>query len=713
MSEQNLLKMFEGILSSQAFELLSEFTNETVWSSLKAEEREALAQLFLLHGEKCIRSSIEKDRPLAKSAFLSACRLTPKSAKTWFRYGSYLALGHEDDELIEAVDALARSIELDDRFFDAHYALASAQLRLGAHKSDESFLLQADRSFQKAYALLESTMPRALPASFYWHWGIVCFLLGRISQEPSDFQRALLHYQEAYTLGLRVPEFLHDFANACVEFSLLLGRYEYVDRAAKLYEESLASSEQDHQTSKDKAIRLFNLACCYVHLFEHSFDPEYYQKAESAFLQAYAYEPLETIWQKLGQLYFTAARATLQREQVEKSIESFQKAYALGIEHPLMLALYSQALLLLYDIRQDSALLQDAFELAQLSLSQQEATGFVSAEPKLALALCLFEIGKYFEDISYIEKAQEEVQKALGSYPQSVYLWHALGRIKCPIAEEDRQEEILKEAIVCFLLASRSVLGKCSSFWNEWGILLLSLADLTSDPILAEDACAKFEIAIELSSFSEVDWMYNLACGLDLLGSLKDDEELHERAIDLFRYVEQEDPTIYTVLLQQATAHIHLGEMQNTSVHFEQAESLLVRYLVEEPEEEYAWAELGIVLLHLAALKKRAGDEEAFYSYLDRAESTLGNAISLGHNQGYYYLACLHTLRMNFSEAMECLWKAEEERALPSLQDVVDEEWLQPLISTQAFGQFFAEAIDVRMEVATEEEVDEQQDESF
>ena len=70
MSEQNLLKMFQGILSSQSFELLSEFSNETLWSTLKQEEKEALAQLFLIYGEKTINvSSFKCDLSKTKAVF--------------------------------------------------------------------------------------------------------------------------------------------------------------------------------------------------------------------------------------------------------------------------------------------------------------------------------------------------------------------------------------------------------------------------------------------------------------------------------------------------------------------------------------------------------------------------------------------------------------------------------------------------------------------
>lgn len=691
MSEQNLLKMFQGILSSQSFELLSYFSDEVTWSTLKQEEKEALAQLFLIHGEKCIHAaSFKGDLSKAKRAFDSACRLMPQSAKTWFRYGSYLALSENIDDLHESIQSLKRSIELDSRFFDAHYALASVQLRLGSQINESSFLQNADHSFYQAYQLVDEGQGQKVPLEFCWHWGIVHFLSGRMHGEPSDFQRALELYKEAYEKGFRKAEFFNDFANALVEFSLLLGSNESIEKAASLYEEALRLDQEEKKSSKEQAIRCFNAGCCYVHLFESTFNRKYFHLAEAAFLRTLVLEPFEMLFHKMGHLYFLAARSLLKREYVEKAIDCFQKAYALGIAHPVMLAYYSQALLMLYEQTEKPHLLHDAERIANCALEQQRETMISSPEPLIADALCLYEKGKYFHEISLMNKAEEALQKALTLYPKSAYLWYSLGLMKSALALMDQNADLLRESTICFSFASRSTLCTYSHFWNSWGIALLSLADMTEEPLLAEEACSKFERAIELSNFSECDWIYNMGCALDLLGFLQDEEDLHEQAIQLFLYVEKEDPTFYEVLLQQAVAYIHLGDIRESRADYERAEELLYAYLREEGEDEFAWLELGIATLHKALL---LDNENELWLVLSEAEKAFHQVLALGNAVGYYHLARICCLLKNFPEAMEYLWKAQKEEALPSVKDLVEDELFEPLFLTKPFLQLLQESV--------------------
>lgn len=691
MSEQNLLKMFQGILSSQSFELLSEFSNEALWLTLKEEEKEALAQLFLIHGEKTLHdASFQGDLSKARAAFEAACRLMPNSAKTWFRYGSYMSLSEMREDLEEAMRALEKSIELDARFFDAHYALGSLQLRVGSSTNDEFLLRKAHLSFSHARDLVEKDNENGLPLEFSWHWGIIHFLLGRMSGEPADFQKAILYYHTAHERGLAKADFVNDYANALVEFSLLIGKNDSIEQAAELYEKAFLYDREEGRMAHTQAIRIFNAGCCYVHLFECTLDKTYFQKAEDAFLRVLALEPLELVFQKMGQLYFLGARESLSDEYVEKSIDSFQKAHALGVEHPLMLAYYAQALLLLYEKTEKPHLLEEAEKIAARSLEAETSTHLFSAEPSLAQALCQFEKGKYFHDISLMKMALESLQKALSLYPRSAHLWYALGSIKTTLALLDQDEDQMREAVICFLFASRSIIAHYSHFWNSWGLTLLSLADITEDVLLAEEACSKFEVALELSHFTESDWIFNLGCAIDLLGCLKEEEELHEQAIELFKYIEEEDPTLYDVLLQQAVCFLHLGEARNSLADFRKAEELLIRYLREDEEDEFAWSELGLALLHQSTILQ-SSDETLSFSYRARAEDAFLRAVVLGNPIAYYHLACLYAFARDFPDAMECLWKAEEEGALPPIHELLEEERLMPLFFTRPFMQLLHE----------------------
>lgn len=690
MNDRNVLKVFQGILSSHSFELLSEFSSEARWSSLKQEEKEMLSQLFLLHGEHCIASTPKNLFCIqAKEAFLSACRITPKSAKAHFRLGSFLATSDQEADIEEAIRLLKHSISLDNRFFDSHYALACVLLRIGSKKEDEEVIQHAQASFMQAHCLFEEECRDTIPAEFYWHWGLCLFLLGRVSGEPSDFKEALLLYQKAYEKGLSHVDFLNDYANGLVELSLLIDHLDYIERAAFLYEESSVGASLFSET-----MRLFNAACCWEYLYERTFEAHTFEESEKLFLKVLLLEPIEQVYQKMGQLYFLSARATLQEDSVRRAIECFRKALALGLDHPVMLAYYAQTLLLLFEKESDPRVLQEAVSFAKKAMHEARRGSIHSAEPWLALIRALYEQGIYFDELSYYRQANEVLHEALRHYPKNAYLWHAFALLKARLADYEKPEEHLQEAAISFLFASRSVLGRFAHFWNDWGIVLLGLADLSENQILAEEACLKFETAIQLSGLEGLDWMYNLGCAFDLLGLLRDEEEWFERAIDLFAFVEQEDSTIPGTLLQQAIAYIHLGDRTDEAQYFERAEHLLHHHLAQEKEDELAWIELGLVSLRLADTHESNEDRTSWSKYQCAAEEAFTCALYLGSEQAYYYLACHASILGNYPEAMEYLWKADEAHSLPELRDLLDEEWLAPLMETKPFQQFMRELVE-------------------
>ncbi len=147
MTEQShLQKVFSCILSSQSYELLQKFSTDETWVTLQPAEKEQLAQLFLLSAEASARVTTPESRNQALSSFRSACRLTPTSARAWFRLGSFLALSESPQDLQESVEALKGAIALDGGFFDAHYSLASATLRLGVLQKNGEAFLEAEKA---------------------------------------------------------------------------------------------------------------------------------------------------------------------------------------------------------------------------------------------------------------------------------------------------------------------------------------------------------------------------------------------------------------------------------------------------------------------------------------------------------------------------------------------------------------------------------------
>lgn len=700
MTEQSKLqRVFEGILSSQSFELLKNFSDDQTWSVLSSEEKELLAQLFLLSAEASAHSGgTEETRRQSVQSYQAACRLAPNSARGWFRLGAYLALGESEAELQEAIFALSRAVELDAGFFDAHYARASACLRLGVARHEEALLQDADSSFGKAHALVTEAGGEGSAASgeFYWHWGIVWFLLARESGEPVDLKKTIDLFERARQKELLRADFLNDYANAIVELALLTSNDALILDAIGLYSAAVEASDASDGNDREKAVGLFHVGCCCQHLYELSHEARYFEEAEKAFLEASLLTPdLASVWQRWGHLLFRASRLKMDVTLAQQALVKLKKSIECGSSHPVTFALCSQALQWIGRDEERLDILTTAEEYARQAMELQDRRGGHVPESWTASALCQYEYGYYFHDHNYFEKAIGILQKGLVEHPKSALLWHSAALAKYALAESITSEQLLRESLASFAIASHSSYASMPSFWNDWGIALLALADWTDDTSSAKDAMAKFETALELAGEIATPWAYNLARACDVLGDLTTDQEWYERSIQILTELLSKDPTCLPALYQLAMSYLHLGEAEEEAEALGRAVQYFEQYLEVDPEDEYAWADYAIALVHKGVNERNfpTAPQEWF-----QAEDALMRALSLGNDQAYYHLGCLNALMGNFSEAMRYLYQAYDRDVLPPLTDINEEFCFEQISSTTVFQEFLAKITEQRRE---------------
>ena len=101
-----------------------------------------------------------------------------------------------------------------------------------------------------------------------------------------------------------------------------------------------------------------------------------------------------------------------------------------------------------------------------------------------------------------------------------------------------------------------------------------------------------------------------------------------------------------------------------------------------------SWNELGLTLLHLAQLMEDPSHHETVDKLYTQAESKLQQAVALGCTSALYNLACTCALTGNVENAMYYLERAERQGGLPKLDDMLNDEWIDPLRDTPAFKAF-------------------------
>jgi len=671
-----LLKVFEGILASQSFDLVESFASEDLWKSLLPQEKELLSQLFLIHGE---RLQSEHDGAIkALRSFRSACSLTPNKARVWFRLGSQLALCDSVNELIESKEALERSLSLDDGFFDAWYTLANVFVRLALKQNNEQFLLEAHSAFERGSRQFEkntTTTDVGCPPAFYWHWGLSWFLYGRCTGEPSELQHALTLYKKAYALGISSAEFFNDYGNATIEFAILTGQPSLFEQSLSLYEMAVSLSTT---TSPEREVHLFNLGCCYQHRYEQFFEQEYFDKAFALYEEAAALRSsFSSVWFKWGQLIFAAARYLHDSELLDEAIEKFQKAHSLGNEHPVLLALWAEAEAFLGSLYDRADSLATALHRAETALNITEQY----VECWHALVTCLFELGRYFSDSKYFEKAKGIVERGLAIHPKSALLWRMLGIIKGALGEGQQSPQLLQEALLCFHLSSNSWLQKHPGFWSDWGVVLINLAEILQDERIAHEAIEKFEKAVELVEDPDPQWFFNCGWAFGIIGECTEKEEWFERSAQCFDFAYREEPEFHHAKLHAGLSLFHLSLLTGHKETYLMAAQRVEEYLELEYEDDSAWEDMASIYLHLIEMDPNP-------TYIAKTVHALNQTLALGNQRALYYFACLHALIGAYSDAMEDLQLAVEAGVIPIPEEIESESWFAILKDHPTFQEF-------------------------
>jgi tetratricopeptide (TPR) repeat protein len=227
--------------------------------------------------------------------------------------------------------------------------------------------------------------------------------------------------------------------------------------------------------------------------------------------------------------------------------------------------------------------------------------------------------------------------------------------------------------------------------WNGWGIVLLKLAEITNEKRNVEAAVAKFEQALMLYSSRngdddlDPDLLYNYGCALDFLGDFYEEACYYEKAVQALTKVLQIDSEYTAARYNLALALSHLGEQTADVECFHQAIDQFQMLLTVDREDGMVWSEYGLTLLNLAQLVHDAALPDKSLQYYEDAADKLLCAVSLGCLQASYYLACLFSLLRRFDDAMFYIERADSQDALPPIDEVMRDDWLESLRQTTAF----------------------------
>ncbi len=685
MTEENssFFGQLQEAYQARGFEVLEPYKDSTSWSSLGVSDRELLGQLFVLRGEELFNLNDPKAADLLEKAM----RISPNSCKILdLVVKVYLTQGINNVKYLSAaLRALEQSLSLYPFNFNLGHTYVQVLLGKAMLVEDESYLIRANHVC-KELANSVSNEENPVQARFFWDWGKILFLLGKNSGEALDFFNARENFRVARKLGLEDADFFKDDGDIHFELAQLLGNASFHFEAIECYQHSL-------QRSHESVEAWYALGLCYMLLFENTDESDYFSLAQRSFSNAAKMDPGHLmIWFKWGQLELEHAKQNENVSLLQSSAERFAIADSLEMNNPNILYCWGEALMIVGALTEQVVLLKAAEEKFALSASLQPENDLVWH----LYGCCLNELGRYFNHESWFHEAISKFLQGLAINKNSVLLWHGLAYSHFAIGELKEDVSWIEKS--CNFCAKAMENGAVSQpqCWNDWGVALMKLGELTHDKLYAIAAIEKFENAVKLQkSWSEkqecdAELLYNYGCAYDFLGDFSEEPIYYEKAIIALQKVLQSEPNHPHVKYNLALALSHLGELIGDAECLERAIDFFEEVIGRDFEDEMAWNECGLTHMNLAQLVHDAALPYKSRKCFEEAEAKFLKAAHLGCSQAYYNLACYHSLMGNSYAGMFYLEKADLYNALPSVTEMMQDDWLVTLRQIPAFHAFIS-----------------------
>jgi tetratricopeptide (TPR) repeat protein len=676
-----LKKNFEKILQSGDFSQLKRYESCAQIENWSAEDRLLLAQLFNRCGEK----QLEQGNDDVINSFEKAAKLAPEDPQVFYQQAMILSFYEENPRCLElAGKALSAATSLDHSFLHAWVLWGRSLVNLGIIHVDSNCFLEAHHKYKQAEQIAKSDPAGNMLAEIYFQWGFCCFCEGKLSGEACDFFNAVAYYKKTASLDYRPESFWNAYGDALSELACLISNDNLFTEAADKYRKAI-------QRSPDYFEAWLNLACATQKLYEAYTQPTDYDNACDAFQRAVEINSDDPIvWLKWGQLLLLSGKIHQDSEKILDSLHKFSKANTCNPDQPEILGQWSDALL-------TAGIFHEKVEF--LKQSQDTIIKALKSHPEKAdywyiYGSTLNELGLYFSEESFFHQSIEKFSYGLKMQETHLPCLQGIAQAHYSVGDLRYDAAWIEKALFYSAKVSEQE-GHCSpQFWNDWGIALMKLAEMTNDKAHLHDALEKFEKAIEVFNDAnppfplDPQWLYNYGCALDFLGDLTEEASCYEKAIHILTKALQLSPSYTHARYNLALAYSHLGELVGEIDCFVKSLELFHTLLSQDREDEMAWNDCGLVFINYAQIMEDPAHPEISQKLYEQAEHKFLEAAALGSTQSYYNLSCLYSLIGKNQEALHYLEKAERVQHLPPIEEILQDEWLDGLRQTNDFKEF-------------------------
>ncbi len=678
--DQPVRQILQDILSHHKFEELEPFKNNKSWAGMDESERQLLASLFVLQGEKQLSQGDQN----APKTFDLAVNVAPQDSDILYRIGTAYAVANTSLPCLKnAENAMRQALKLQPSHFNATLALGNIYSAIGMLMHESESFNQANEYFAKAEQIASENQLLNAP-HLYSHWGVCYYFQGKHSGEAVDFHKALEKFRTAADAGLQDKFFWNAYGDTLAELACLLDKEELFYTVVELYRNAV-------RQAFDYFDGWLSLGCAFQRLYDfYGNEDHFHQAAECFKMASQLNESNSVLWLKWAQLLAAAGKNKHDSKLISTAFEKFIKADACEPNSALILGLWGEALLLYGAQSENVELLREAQQKTFRSLELNPD----SAEIWYIHGCSFYELGRYFNQEEYYHQAIDKFQFGLSIKQSEPLLWYGLAIAYNAIGDMRSDAKWLEKASQLF---SRVIEFKGHGYrpmWNDWGVTLMRLAEITDEKSYIEQAIDKFEQVIPCDADRwddegiNLEWLYNYGCALDFYGDFTEETVHYEKAILALSKVLHGDPKYTNARYNLALTYAHLGDLARDVECFHKSIEQFQILLSQDSEDEMGWCYYGVTIIHLAQLIQDPIHPEQSQKLYEIAENKLMSALALGSTQAFYNLACLNSLQGNHQASLHYLERAEAARALPPVDQILYDEWLDNVRSTHSFRSF-------------------------
>ena len=410
----------------------------------------------------------------------------------------------------KAADYFARAIELDSTFFEALFNYACVQKSYYEHTGRKYYFNEAYKSFHKASNVNYDD------ANIWKEWGDLLLCSGQIEDNKKLLEDGCENFAMAFRLSDSDPFVEYLWGGALVVLGV-------VNEDLSLIKEGEGKIVTALELLPDNPDIWAAYGESLDALGTYFLDSSYYESAMEKFQYAISLDGKHRkSWHGLNQVRITLGLLNQNKTFLEKALEDYHKGIVTNSEDYRVFDGWGVAYLRLATLSSERSHVNAAIEKFEKSIELQRGTTDLDT---------LYNYGYAFDFLGDLEENKYHYEKAVEVFLKLLELDndHDDGRYNLALAQTHLGEAIAEvdyfmQAIENFeILITKN--PEDEQAWSDYGVTLMSLGILVSDPVLNtqikyfEEAVHKFSRAAALGSGQAY---YNLACVYSMSGQKRE-----------------------------------------------------------------------------------------------------------------------------------------------------------------------------------------------